>query len=109
MMNNKRVKFIQMDVTYYGNHFPKSKYYLTRDDGLVFFSSREDDGLWLGLDIDEKKPINVYLFNFEGRWNTNCEYCEQGKGLVYKNDYCEIRKGELYVKPTTRGRKKEII
>lgn len=31
----------------------------------------------------------------------------QGKDLVYRNDYCEIRKGELYVKPSTRGRKKE--
>ena len=31
----------------------------------------------------------------------------QGKDLVYKNAYCEIRKGCIYVKPTTRGRKKE--
>ncbi len=31
----------------------------------------------------------------------------QGNDLVYRNDYCEIRKAELYVKPTTRGRKKE--
>ena len=30
-----------------------------------------------------------------------------GNPLVYKNTYCEIRKAEMYVKPTTRGRKKE--
>lgn len=31
----------------------------------------------------------------------------QGKELIYRNAYCEIRKAEMYVKPTTRGRKKE--
>ena len=31
----------------------------------------------------------------------------QGKELLYRNDYCEISKGSIYVKPTTRGRKKE--
>ena len=31
----------------------------------------------------------------------------QGKELVYRNAYCEIRKGEVYVKPSTRGRKKD--
>ncbi len=30
-----------------------------------------------------------------------------GNPLLYRNSYCEIRKAELYVKPTTRGRKKE--
>lgn len=29
-----------------------------------------------------------------------------GKPLVYRNSYCEIRKAPIYVKPTTRGRKK---
>lgn len=33
----------------------------------------------------------------------------QGKELIYKNAYCEIRKAEVYVKPSTRGRKKEVI
>ena len=32
----------------------------------------------------------------------------QGKDLVYRNSYCEIRKGSVYVKPTTRRRKKDI-
>lgn len=31
----------------------------------------------------------------------------QGKDLVFRNSYCEIRKGSIYVKPTTRGRKKD--
>lgn len=30
-----------------------------------------------------------------------------GNPLVYRNAYCEIRKSSIYVKPTTRGRKKE--
>ena len=30
-----------------------------------------------------------------------------GNPLIYKNTYCEIRKGCIYVKTTTRGRKKE--
>ncbi len=30
-----------------------------------------------------------------------------GNPLIYRNSCCEIRKAELYVKPTTRGRKKE--
>ena len=33
-------------------------------------------------------------------------YCIFSLG-VYRNAYCEIRKGEVYVKPSTRGRKKE--
>ncbi len=32
---------------------------------------------------------------------------QAGNPLVYKNSYCEIRKASIYVKPTTRGRKKE--
>lgn len=30
----------------------------------------------------------------------------EGEEMVYKNRICEIRKGFVYVKPTTRGRKK---
>ncbi len=29
-----------------------------------------------------------------------------GEPLVYRNNYCEIRKDNMYVKPSTRGRKK---
>lgn len=29
--------------------------------------------------------------------------------LVYKNKICIIRKGKMYVKPTTRGRKKQEL
>lgn len=28
---------------------------------------------------------------------------------AYENSYCKIRKGLLYVKPSTRGRKKQIV
>ncbi len=28
------------------------------------------------------------------------------ESLIYKNSYCEIRKDGIYVKPSTRGRKK---
>lgn len=30
-----------------------------------------------------------------------------GKELIYRNKICVIRKGSLYVKPSTRGRKKQ--
>ncbi|WP_291530615.1 hypothetical protein [Bacteroides sp. UBA939] len=32
-----------------------------------------------------------------------------GADMVYTNSRCTIRKGVLYVKPTTRGRKKEPV
>ncbi len=32
---------------------------------------------------------------------------QSGNPLVYRNSFCEIRKACIYVKPTTRGRKKE--
>ncbi len=31
---------------------------------------------------------------------------QAGDPLVYRNKYCEIRKACIYVKPSTRGRKK---
>ena len=33
---------------------------------------------------------------------------KQNNNLVYSNKRCIVRKGKLYVKPTTRGRKKDI-
>ena len=35
---------------------------------------------------------------------SNLRDCEE---IIYKNKKCTIRKGTLYVKPTTRGRKKQ--
>ena len=35
---------------------------------------------------------------------SNLRDCEE---IIYKNKKCIIRKGTLYVKPTTRGRKKQ--
>jgi hypothetical protein len=39
----------------------------------------------------------------------NNHFSKLGKNddLIYKNKKCTIRKGTLYVKPTTRGRKKQ--
>ncbi len=91
---NKGVKFIQMDVTYYGKCFPRIKYYLTKEENANLYSLREDDGLWFGLNLGGHIPINVHLFFFERRWNTNCEYCERAEGGEWNhyfdsNIYCE--------------------
>jgi hypothetical protein len=40
------------------------------------------------------------LNNYFSKLDNNAE-------LVYKNKKCTIRKGTLYVKPTTRGRKRQ--
>ena len=76
-MKNKQVKYIRMDVSYYGMFFPNIKYYPTKDEDLDSFSIRTEDGCWFGLDLNQKIPINVHLFFFDGKWNTNCEYCER--------------------------------
>lgn len=83
-----------MDVTYYGKCFPKTKYYPANKDGVNSFSLRIDDGIWFGLDLDGYIPINIHLFFFDGRWNTNCEYCELDKDGDWNhyydsNIYCE--------------------
>ena len=90
----KKVKYIQMDVTYYGKAFLKTKYYPTNEDDVNSDSLRDDEGLWFGLDLDGNIPINIHLFFFEGRWNTNCEYCEQDKDGKWNhyfdsNIYCK--------------------
>ena len=69
-----------------GKCFPKTKYYPVKEDGVCLYSLREDDGVWLGFDLDKQIPINVFLFFFARRWNTNCEYCELEKDGEW--DYC---------------------
>lgn len=76
-MKIKQVKYIRMDVSYYGMFFPNIKYYPTKDEDLDSFSIRTEDGCWFGLDLNQKIPINVHLFFLGGKWNTNCEYCER--------------------------------
>ena len=83
-----------MDITYHGKYFPKTKYHPMKDENVNFVSLREDDGLWFGLDLDGHIPINVHLFFFERRWNTNCEYCIQGRDGEWShyfdsNIYCK--------------------
>lgn len=90
----KEVKYIQMDIFYCGKCFPKTKYYPVNEDNVNSYSLREDNGLWFGLDLNDNIPINVRLFFFERRWNTNCEYCEMGKDCEWNhyfdsNIYCE--------------------
>ena len=40
----KKVKYIQMDITYFGKCFPKTKYYSAKEDGVYSHSLRTDDG-----------------------------------------------------------------
>lgn len=83
-----------MDITYYGKCFPKIKYYPANEDNVNSYSLRGDDGLWFGLDLGGHIPINVHLFFFERRWNTNCEYCKRDEDGEWNhhfdsNIYCE--------------------
>ena len=73
----KEITYIQMDISYYGKCFSKVKYYPDKEDGVNYISLREEDGLWFGLDLDDKIPINVHLFFYDRKWNTNCEHCER--------------------------------
>lgn len=75
-MQRRQVKYIKMDISYYGNIFSNVKYYPAKEEKIDSFSLRTEDGLWFGLDLPQQIPINVHLFFFGGRWNTNCEYCE---------------------------------
>lgn len=58
----KDVAYIQMDISYYGKYFSKVKYYPAKVSGVSSHSLRDEDGFWLGLDLDGVIPINVHLF-----------------------------------------------
>lgn len=73
----KDVAYIQMDISYYGKYFSKVKYYPAKVSGVSSHSLRDEDGFWFGLDLDGVIPINVHLFFFDRKWNTNCDYCER--------------------------------
>jgi len=47
---------------------------------------------------------NPHLFATEPNYGKQNRQCDE---QIYKNKKCTIRKGTLYVKPTTRGRKKQ--
>ena len=76
-MKNSEVKYIQMDINYYGNIFPKVRFYPNMNEKLKSSSIKNEDGYWFGLDLDNRISINVHLFFFERKWQTNCEYCER--------------------------------
>ena len=65
-----------MDISYYGKCFSKVKYFPAKEDDVNYSSLKNEDGLWFGIDLDDVIPINVHLFFFNRKWNTNCEYCE---------------------------------
>lgn len=83
----KRVEYIQMDIIYYGKCFPRIKYYPKKDDIFDSFSLRTEDGCWFGLDLNQQIPINVHLFFFDRKWNTNCEYCERDANGEWNHYY----------------------
>ena len=76
-MKNKKVKCIQTNISFYGKCFSKMKFYPAKEECVNFRSLREEYGFWFGLDLDDIIPINVHLFFFNKKWNTNCEYCER--------------------------------
>lgn len=73
----KNVAYIQMDISYYGKCFSKVKYYPAKEEGVSSLALRDEDGFWFGLDLDGVIPINVHLFFFDRKWNTNCEHCKR--------------------------------
>lgn len=73
----KDVAYNQMGISYYGKYFSKVKYYPAKVSGVSSHSLRDEDGFWFGLDLDGDIPVNVHLFFFDRKWNTNCERCER--------------------------------
>lgn len=93
-MKNILVKCSKMDISYYGIYFTNVKYYLAKEEELDYFSLRTEDGYWFGIDLNQQIPVNVHLFFFDGKWNTNCEYCERDANGDWNhsfdsNIYCE--------------------
>ena len=93
-LKNKKVKYIMMDISYYGKSFSKVKYYPTKENRVNFSCLREEDGVWFDLDLDGNIHINVHLFFHDRKWNTNCEFCERdvngGWNHYYdSNIYCK--------------------
>ena len=60
------------------------------------------------VSLFDKHEANELLIAQTSLNNHFSKLAAQGKELIYRNAYCEIRKCEVYVKPSTRGRKKEV-
>ena len=75
--------------------------HLLESDTYEFFGSPAS--------LFDKHEANELLIAQTSLNNHFSKLAAQGKELVYRNAYCEIRKGEIYVKPSTRGRKKDTI
>lgn len=72
---------------------------LIKDERYEFFGSPAS--------LFDKYSANDLAISQQGL-NNYFSKLPDGAEQVYKNRICEIRKGCIYVKPTTRGRKKEI-
>ena len=60
-MKSSEVKYIQMDVNYYGNIFPKVRFYPNTNEKLKSSSLKNEDGYWFGLYINNCIPINARI------------------------------------------------
>ncbi len=68
-----------------------------------------DDFEFFGSPVSlyDKHTANELLISQKALNNYFSKQQLASRPLVYKNSYCEIHKGSLYVKATTRGRKKD--
>ncbi len=71
-----------------------------------FLASDEYEFYGSPASLFDKHTANELLISQNSLNNFFSKQQLAGNPLVYKNSYCEIRKGQIYVKPTTRGRKK---
>ena len=70
---------------------------LIKDERYEFFGSPAS--------LFDKYSVDDLAISQQGL-NNYFSKLPEGSEQVYKNRICEIRKGNMYVKPTTRGRKK---
>ena len=75
---------------------------------LHIFATDEYEFFGSPASLFDKHTANELLISQNSLNNHFSKQQLSGNPLIYKNACCEIRKGELYVKPTTRGRKKEV-
>ena len=74
---NKKIECIQMDISYYGMDFLRTRHFPDSEDDAVVSVVKSEDGYWYGLDLGNKIPVNVHLFFSQGQWNAYCESCER--------------------------------
>lgn len=75
---------------------------------LRFLETDECEFFGSPASLYDKHSSNELLISQNSLNNYFSKQQLAGNPLIYRNSVCEIRKGEIYVKPTTRGRKKEV-